>query len=183
MKVRNEDQTQLKPFELLLDQERLSKRIAELGEEITRDYAEKNPVLISVLKGSVVFLADLIRTIKLNLEIDFVAAASYRKGARPDDDLLFKNMLSIPIKNRHVLLVECVVDSGRTVSAILTELRKLEPASIEVVTLIDKPGSHRYKLDIRYKGFSLGNEFIIGFGLDNTQLYRNLPFIGKMVEE
>jgi hypoxanthine phosphoribosyltransferase len=87
------------------------------------------------------------------------------------------------LRGRHVLIVEGVVDSGRTVTALVKELQRAEPASVEVVTLIDKPASHRGKLDIKYVGFSLGNEFVIGFGLDNTQRYRNLPFVGKMLEE
>ena len=96
--------------------------------------------------------------------------------------MLFEAPTHIPLKDRHILIVEGVVDSGRTVSTILKHVKKMEPASIEIVTLVDKPDSHRTKLDITYKGFSVGNEFVIGFGLDNTQKYRNLPFIGKVID-
>lgn len=178
----DEKKLELKPFELLLDQKTIAKRIAELGKEITAAYKNKNPVLLGVLKGCVVFLADLMRHIKLPLEIEFVSAASYRRGTTPDEEILFGNSVHIPLKDRHVLIVEGVVDSGRTVSSILKMARKMEPASLEIVTLVDKPGSHRTKLDIAYKGFSVGNEFVIGFGLDNTQKYRNLPFIGKVID-
>lgn len=171
-----------KPFELLLDQRIIHRRIEELGRQITADYAGQIPVLIGVLKGCVIFMADLVREIKLPVEVEFVSAASYRKGIRREDDVILGGGISIPLEGRHVLLVEGVVDSGRTVSTVLQRLRKLEPASVEVVTLLDKPGSHRTKLDVKYKGFSVGNEFVIGFGLDNTQQYRNLPFIGRLLD-
>ncbi len=177
-----EKNLELKPFELLLDQKTIARRIAELGREITAAYRNKNPVLLGVLKGCVVFLADLMRHVKLPLEIEFVSAASYRKGATRDEEIVFSSTSHIPLKDRHVLIVEGVVDSGRTVSTILGVVRKMEPASVEIVTLVDKPGSHRTKLEIAYKGFAIGNEFVIGFGLDNTQKYRNLPFIGKVID-
>ncbi len=182
MDTADEKNFELKPFELLLDQKTISRRIAELGREITTAYQNKNPVLLGVLKGCIVFLADLMRHIKLPLEIEFVSAASYRKGMKPEEEVSFESSGHIPLKDRHVLVVEGVVDSGRTVSTILKHDNKMEPASIEIVTLIDKPASHRTKLNIAYKGFAVGNEFVIGFGLDNTQKYRNLPFIGKVID-
>lgn len=171
-----------KPFELLLDQRVIHRRIEELGRQITADYAGQIPVLIGVLKGCVIFMADLIREIKLPVELEFVSAASYRKGIRREEDVVVGGGISIPLEGRQVLLVEGVVDSGRTVSMVLEKIRKMEPASVEVVTLLDKPGSHRTKLDVKYKGFSVGNEFVIGFGLDNTQQYRNLPFVGRLLD-
>lgn len=165
-----------------MDQRAIERRISELGAQITADYAGQTPVLVGVLKGCIVFLADLMRHIKLPIELEFVSAASYRHGVRGEDDVILGGGFSIPMKGRHVLLVEGVVDSGRTVVLVTEKVRKLEPASIEIVTLLDKPGSHRTKLDIKYKGFSVGNEFVIGFGLDNTQKYRNLPFIGRLLD-
>ena len=173
---------ELKPFELLLDQKTISRRITEIGKQITTDYKDKSPVLLGVLKGCVVFLADLMRTIKLPLEVEFVSAASYRRGSKQEDNVEFSGSSHIPLTGRHVLIVEGVVDSGRTVTTLLKHVRQMEPASIEIVTLVDKPASHRTKLDIAYKGFAVGNEFVIGFGLDNTQKYRNLPFIGKVID-
>ncbi|MBI5267111.1 MAG: hypoxanthine phosphoribosyltransferase [candidate division Zixibacteria bacterium] len=173
----------VQPFELLLDQKQIARRIAELGAQITTDYAGQVPVLIGVLKGCSIFIADLMRNIKLPVELEFIAAASYRKGTRIGDNIQFGGELSVPIKGRHLLLVEGIVDSGRTVTVIMERLRKLEPASIEIVTLMDKPRSHRTKIDVKYRGFSIGNEFVIGFGLDNTQKYRNLPFIGRLLDE
>ncbi len=175
--------TKAKPFELLIDQKQIARRIAELGSEITRDYAGEVPVLIGILKGCAVFMADLMREIKLPVELEFVSAASYRKGTKIGDDIQISGTINGTIKGRHVLLVEGIVDSGRTVTLIAEKLRKLEPASIQIVTLMDKPTAHRTKVDIKYRGFSIGNEFVIGFGLDNTQKYRNLPFIGRLLEE
>ena len=183
MKSLSVEKIQCLPFELILDQQRIAKRIAELGRQITADYAEFTPVLVGVLKGCVVFLADLMRAIKLPMELELVAAASYRHGTKQEEKVVLNGATQLPLKGRHVLVVEGVVDSGKTVSAILKEIRKMEPASVEVVTLVDKPGSHRKKLDIKYKGFSLGNDFVIGYGLDNTQKYRNLPFIGRVIDQ
>ena len=183
MSFTNEEMLGRKPFELLLDQQRIALRISELGEQISVDYAGQTPILMGVLKGCIVFLSDLMRTIKLPIELEFVSAASYQNGKTPDKQLVLAGPVSIPLKDRHILVVEGVVDTGRTVVTVLKQLAKMEPASIEVVTMVDKPASHRLELDIKYKGFSVGNEFIIGYGLDNTQRYRNLPFIGKMIDD
>lgn len=183
MKSLSEEKAQLVPFEVLLDQEQIAHRIAEMGKQITEDYADRTPVLVGVLKGGIVFLTDLMREIKLPMELEFVSAASYRQGTTPSDSVTLSGKLSISLRERHVLIVEGVVDSGKTVSAIIRQIRKLQPASIQVATLIDKPTSHRMKLDIKYRGFSIGNDFVIGFGLDNTQKYRNLPFIGRVIEQ
>lgn len=165
-----------------MDRQTISRRIEELGRTITQDYQQETPVLLGVLKGCVVFMADLMRRIDLPVEIEFISAASYRQGSRQEEDLFIGGGSAISLKGRHVLIVEGIVDSGRTITTLLAELKDMEPASVEVVTLLDKPASHRSKLDIKYKGFSIGNEFVIGFGLDNTQMYRNLPFIGRLVE-
>ncbi len=183
MSAARDHQTKPKPFELLLAQDAIARRVTELGHQITNDYAGRTPVLIGVLKGCVIFIADLMRAIKLPLEIEFIAAESYRTGMKPDDDVKLDRVFGQGLRGRHILIVEGVVDSGRTVTAIAKELAVVEPASVEVVTLIDKPASHRRKLNLKYVGFSLGNEFVIGFGLDNTQRYRNLPFIGRMLED
>ena len=172
----------LKPFELLLDQKKINQRIIQLGEQISTDYHNESLVLLGVLKGCVVFMADLMRHIKLPVEIEFISAASYRHGIRREEDVIIGGGVVIPLKGRHVLVVEGIVDTGRTASVIVEKIKKMEPASVEVVTLLDKPTSHRIKIPIKYKGFSIGNEFVIGFGLDNAQMYRNLPFIGCMID-
>ncbi len=171
-----------KPFELMLDQKKINQRIIQLGESISTDYAGKSLVMLGVLKGCIVFMADLMRHIKLPVEVEFISAASYRHGIRREDDIVIGGGVSIPLKGRHVLVVEGIVDTGRTASVIVQKIAKMEPASVEVVTLLDKPASHRVKINIKYKGFSIGNEFVIGFGLDNAQMYRNLPFIGRVID-
>ena len=171
------------PFELLLDRKEISKAVSELGKKITDDYDQKELVIVGVLKGCIIFLADLIRNIKLPLELEFVSAASYRKGTTQQKKVDTNGTNKLNISGKHVLLVEGVVDTGKTVSTLMKELVKQKPTSLEIVTLLDKPGSHRTKLNIKYKAFTIGNNFVIGYGLDNTQKYRNLPFIGKVVDK
>jgi hypoxanthine phosphoribosyltransferase len=170
------------PFEIMLDQSTIARRVAELGKQITHDYAGKSPLLVGVLKGCMVFMTDLMRQIDLPLEVEFIFAASYRYGIKREEDVILGGGTNIPIKGRHVLIVEGIVDTARTVTTIMQTLGKQEPASLEIVTLLDKPASHRTKISVKYKGFSIGNEFVIGYGLDNTQLYRNLPFVGRMID-
>lgn len=179
----SEKQQAVLPFELLLDQADIRKRVSELGAEITRDYTDETIVLVGVLKGCIVFVADLMRHIKVPMELEFVSAASYRKGIEQENDIVIGGGVEVPLKDRHVLLVEGVIDSARTISTVMERLKREEPASLEIVTLLDKPGSHRSRISIRYRGFAIGNEFVIGYGLDNTQKYRNLPFVGRLVDQ
>jgi len=173
----------VQPFELLLDQLTIQNRIAQLGAEITRDYTGETIVVVGVLKGCIIFLADLMRQIKLPMELEFVSATSYRKGTIREEDIVIGGGVGLPLKGRHVLLVDGVIDSARTVATVMQRLTREEPASLEIVTLLDKPASHRSRIKIKYRGFAVGNEFVIGYGLDNTQKYRNLPFVGKLVDE
>jgi hypoxanthine phosphoribosyltransferase len=171
-----------RPFELLLDQKRIAQQVRKLGAKITADYAGQRLVLVGVLKGCVVFLADLMRHIELPCEVEFISAASYRRGIKREEDIILGGGVAVALKGRHVLIVDGIVDSARTVSTIYSRLMAEEPASLEIVTLLDKPASHRNKVNVKYKGFSIGNEFVIGYGLDNTQLYRNLPFVGHLID-
>jgi hypoxanthine phosphoribosyltransferase len=183
LKSVSENQASLQPFELLLDQRRIKKRIEELGKAITAVYVDKSVLVLGMLKGCFVFMADLIRYIKLDMDVDFFATPTAHTGYRAETDISFASGVTPEIKGRHILIVEGIVDSGRTASLLMKKLRKLEPATVEIVTLLDKPASHRTKMKIKYKGFSIGNDFVIGFGLDNMQKYRNLPFIGRMIDE
>ncbi|MGH8016168.1 MAG: hypoxanthine phosphoribosyltransferase [Candidatus Zixiibacteriota bacterium] len=171
------------PFELLLNKEQIQKRVGEMGRELARDYEGKVPVFVGVMKGCMVFLADLIRHVNIPMEVEFISTSWYRKGTEQAGKIVLSGTFNANLRGRHVLIVEGIIDSGRTVNAILDHVRTLEPATIELVTLLDKPGSHRQSVNARYKGFSIGNEFVIGYGLDNTQKYRNLPYIGKVIEE
>ncbi|MBD3404434.1 hypoxanthine phosphoribosyltransferase [candidate division GN15 bacterium] len=171
-----------KPIERLIDEEKIQKRVAELGQVISRDYAGKEPVMVGVLKGCLVFMSDLIRHINLPLEVEFISAASYRKGVHPDKNIEIADAMTIELSGRDILVVEGIVETGRTVSRIVQRIRDLEPASVEIVTLLDKPSAHRPGIELKYKGFKLGNEFVVGYGLDNTQKFRNLPYIGRVSE-
>ena len=168
---------------MLLNQDAIGKIVADIGHRITKDYAGETIVLVGILKGCIVFLADLMRHIKLPMELEFVSAASYRRGINQESDIVIGGGVEVPIRGRHVLLVDGVVDSARTVSTVQNRLLKEEPASLEIVTLLDKPASHRTRINIKYRGRAIGNEFVIGYGLDNTQRFRNLPFVGRLHEE
>ncbi len=178
----SEKQPAALPFELLLDQAAIRKRVADLGRQITQDYAGETVILVGILKGCIIFLADLMRHIELPTELEFVSAASYRRGVAQEDDIIIGGGVEVPLRGRHVLLVEGVVDSARTVTTVMRKLEKEEPASLEIVTLLDKPASHRTRISVKYRGFAVGNEFVIGYGLDNTQRYRNLPFVGRLLD-
>jgi len=169
-----------KPFELLFAQDRIEKKTRELGMQISRDYAGKQILVLGVLKGCFVFMADLIRSITVPTEVDFISAFSYGSRMAPGK-LELSAGPAVSIKDRHILLVEGVVDTGRTATSIIESLKRLEPASIEIVTLLNKTGRREAELDIKYSGFQVGNDFVIGYGLDHNQLYRNLPFIGKVI--
>ncbi len=179
----SEKKRMAQPFELLLDQQTIQRRVVELGNQITQDYAGKTLLLIGVLKGCVVFMSDLIRHISLPVELEFVSAASYRKGASRETEIVFSGGAPFPVKGRHILLVDGIIDSARTAVTVLQWLQKEEPATVEIVTLLDKPASHRTRINIKYRGFTVGNDFVIGYGLDNTQKYRNLPFVGRMIDK
>lgn len=168
-------------FELLYSQDKIARRIKELGEQISGDYAGKNPILIGVLKGCTIFLADLIRQISEPIEIDFVDASSYNGGESRDENIIFSREPEKTLTGRHVLLVEGVVDSGHTAQEISRLVKLQEPASIEIVTLLDKSKCRKMPVDIKYRGFEAGDYFVIGYGLDQDQKYRNLPFIGRVL--
>ncbi|GIW72004.1 MAG: hypoxanthine phosphoribosyltransferase [Planctomycetota bacterium] len=169
-------------FEVLLDTEAIQRRVRELGAEITRDYAGRELDLVGVLKGSLLFMADLARAIALPLTCDFLRVSSYEGGTKTTGVVRFDFDLTQPIKDKHVLLVEDIIDTGLTMSFLLETLRLRMPASIKVVTLLDKPGNRRTEVPIDYVGFTIPNRFVIGYGLDLEGRYRNLPYIAAMKE-
>jgi hypoxanthine phosphoribosyltransferase len=170
-------------LELLFTQDKLDRKIKELGRRISRDYADKEPILIGVLKGCVVFLADLIRNISVPIELEFISASSYLNGRIPNGEVAMSGGPEISTRGRHLLIVEGVVDSGQTVQTIVKHLRGQKPASVEIVALLDKPKCRTVDIEVKYRGFDAGKNFVIGFGLDESQKYRNLPFIGRVIEE
>lgn len=165
-------------LEVLYSEEQIQTRIRELGEQITREYADKDLVLVSVLKGSCVFLADLMRVIDLKLTIDFMSVSSYKDGTKSTGDVEILKDLSNPIRDKHVLVVEDIIDTGLTLSRLLDILGSRGAASIKLASFLDKPEPRiKTELKIDYTGFVVPNKFVVGYGLDAAGRYRNLPFI------
>jgi hypoxanthine phosphoribosyltransferase len=166
--------------DILIDHESLQQRIGELGEELSADYAGRDLLLVGVLKGAVFFMADLMRRISVPCEIDFMAISSY--GASTDSSGIVRILkdLDINIEGRHVLIVEDIIDSGLTLSYLVRTLEAREPASLEVCALMTKPERRQINVDVRYVGFEIPNRFVIGYGLDFAERYRNLPYVGVL---
>ncbi len=165
---------------VLVDEDALRRRVRELGETITQAYAGKDLLLISVLKGSIIFMADLIRAIPVPHEIDFMATSSYGASARSSGVVRILKDLNKPIEGRNVLVVEDIIDSGHTLNYLLRILRERQPATIRIVTLLDKPERREVDIHVDWTGFSIPNDFVVGYGLDYNELYRNLPYIGVL---
>jgi hypoxanthine phosphoribosyltransferase len=165
----------------LVSEEELQARLKEMGAEITRDFAGKELLVVSILRGGVMITADLIRYIDLPLAVEFMAVASYEQGMRQSDgDVRITLDLRTPIKGRHVLIVEDIIDSGHTLTSVIELLQTRNPASLTICTLLDKYERREVDVDIRYTGFKIENEFVFGYGLDVDEYYRNLPFIGTV---
>jgi len=169
-------------MKILIGAEMLQGRIDQLAAEITKDYQDKRPVLIGVLKGAVFFMADLARRLDFELEMDFMAVSSYGSSTDSSGVVRILKDLDMNIEGRHVLIVEDVIDSGLTLKYLTKNLNSRRPASLEIVTLLDKPGRRKATLPCRYVGFEIGNEFVVGYGLDFAEKYRNLPYIGVLEE-
>lgn len=167
---------------ILVPADRLQERVGELAAEISADYADRELLVIGVLKGAVFFIADLVRRLSIPCELDFMAVSSYGSSTHSSGVVRILKDLDHPIAGRHVLLVEDVIDSGRTLSYLLRNLAAREPASLEVCSLLAKPGAERLNLDSRYVGFSLPDVFVIGYGLDVGERYRQLPFIAELAD-
>ena len=169
--------------EILIDEETLSARIAELGTEVSADYQGRDLLLIGVLKGAVFFMADLMRHLTVQCEVDFMAISSY--GASTDSSGIVRILkdLDINIEGRDVLVVEDIIDSGLTLSYLMRNLESREPASLEVCALMTKPARREIDVPVRYIGFEIPNRFVVGYGLDFGERYRNLPYVGVLNEE
>jgi hypoxanthine phosphoribosyltransferase len=169
--------------EVLIEEDRLKARVVELGEEISADYVGRDLLLVGVLKGAVFFMADLMRTLTIPCEIDFMAISSY--GAQTDSSGVVRILkdLDINIEGRHVLVVEDIIDSGLTLSYLIRNLEAREPASLEVCALMTKPDRREIEVPVRYIGFEIPNRFVIGYGLDFAERYRNLPYVGVLDAE
>ena len=169
--------------EVLIDEAALEARIAELGAEISRDYRGRDLLLVGVLKGAVFFMADLMRAIDIPCEVDFMAVSSYGAGIDSSGVVRILKDLDVSIEGRNVLVVEDIVDSGLTLSYLLRTLEAREPASLDVCALMTKPERREGDVHCRYVGFEIPNRFVIGYGLDFAERYRNLPFVGVLRDE
>ncbi len=161
-------------FEVLITAEQIEERVKELAKEISEDYKEKKPLLIGVLKGAVVFLSDLIREIDVSLEIDFMAVSSYGSDTASSGIVRIQKDLDQSIKDKDILIVEDILDTGLTLSYLFENLRSRQPNSIKVVTLLDKPERRRVEFKANYCGFEIPDRFVVGYGLDFDEKYRNL---------
>jgi hypoxanthine phosphoribosyltransferase len=169
--------------EVLVDEDSLASRIAELGAEVSSDYAGRDLLLVGVLKGAVFFMADFMRHVTVPCEVDFMAISSY--GASTDSSGVVRILkdLDINIEARHVLVVEDIIDSGLTLSYLIRNLEAREPASLEVCALLTKPERREIEVPVRYVGFEIPNRFVIGYGLDFGERYRNLPYVAALSDE
>ena len=169
--------------EVLLSEEQIQQRVRELGAQISADYAGKEPLLVSVLRGSIMFMADLTRQIQSFCEIDFMAVSSYGGGTSSSGQVKIVKDLTESIEGRDVLVVEDILDSGNTLSYLLEMLRARKPASIKLCTLLDKPDRRVKPIQVDYVGFIIPDAFVVGYGLDYDERYRNLPYIGVLKPE
>lgn len=169
--------------EVLVDEAAVTRRVQELGELISREYRGRDLLLVSVLKGSIVFMADLIRAISIPHEIDFMATSSYGSATASTGVVRILKDLNQPIEGRNILLVEDIIDSGNTLSYLLRILQERQPASIRILALLDKPERREVDVTVDWVGFAIPNEFVVGYGLDYNEIYRNLPYIGVLKPE
>jgi hypoxanthine phosphoribosyltransferase len=168
--------------EILVEAGELTARVKALGEEISRDYADRDLLLVGVLKGAVFFLSDLMRHLEVPCEVDFMAVASYGSSTDSSGVVRILKDLDIPIEGREVLIVEDIVDSGLTLSYLLRTLRARNPKTLEVCALLTKPERRKVDLPIRYVGFEIPNRFAIGYGLDHAEKFRNLPYVAVLAD-
>ena len=163
---------------VLFSKEQLAKRIKELAEQLDKDYAGKTPLMVAILKGSVMFFTDLIREMTLPLEIDFMSISSYGSGVKSSGEVKMIKDLDNKIEGKDVIIVEDIVDSGYTMKYLTHLLEARNPSSIKICALLDKPSRRETDVAVDYKGFEVGTEFVVGYGLDYAARYRNIPFIG-----
>ncbi len=169
--------------EILYSEQEIKEKVQELGEQISRDYKDKNPILISILKGGVVFLADIMRALNISVEIEFMGVASYGNSTKSSGVVQITKDCNIDISDRHVLIIEDIVDTGLSLNYITRYLQGKSPKSLKMCVLLDKVDAHEPDIGMAYKAFDVPNEFIVGYGLDYDEKYRNLPYIGILKKE
>jgi len=168
---------------VLISEEEIAKKVKELGAQITKDYEGENLLIITILKGSVIFAADLLREIKIPVEIDFMCLSSYGSGSNSSGVVKIVKDLNKSIEGLNVLIIEDILDSGNTLSHLMELLKTRNPKSIRIATLLDKPDRRVVDVEVAYRGYTIPDEFVIGYGLDYDEKYRNLPFVGILKRE
>lgn len=169
--------------EILITTEELQNRIKELGQQITEDYKGKDLMLICILKGAVMFMSDLAKYIELPLDMDFMAVSSYGSSTESSGVVKIIKDLDVSIENKDILIVEDIIDTGLTLSYLVENLKSRNPNSVKICTLLDKPNKRKAHVKYDYKGFTVPDEFVVGYGLDYDEKYRNLPYICVLKEE
>lgn len=168
---------------ILLTEEEIKTRIKELGEEITRDYKDKNLLVVGILKGAIIFMAELCKNIDLPIMIDFMAVSSYGTSSQSTGEVRIIKDLDFSVEGKDVQIVEDIIDTGLTLSYLSDNLKKRGANSVKIATLLDKPDRRNVEVEIDYLGFSIPDEFVVGYGLDYAENYRNLPFVAALKEE
>ena len=168
---------------VLISEEELQKRIGELGQQLAKDYDGKDPIFVEVLKGVVNFFTDMVRATPIRCQYEFMAVSSYGGGTSTSGNVKLLKDVSCNIKGRHVVILEDILDSGLTLKFVTEHLRSMEPASLKICTMLDKPERRKVDIFADYVGFTIPNEFVVGFGLDYQEFYRNLPFVGVLKSE
>ncbi|NLY46028.1 MAG: hypoxanthine phosphoribosyltransferase [Tissierella sp.] len=169
--------------EVLVSEEEIKLRVKELGQEITKDYGGKDLFLVGILKGAVIFMAELCKNIDLPILIDFMAVSSYGYSSESTGEVKINKDLDFSVEGKDVLIVEDIIDTGFTLSYLTDNLKKRGANSVKIVTLLDKPDRRNVEVKVDYLGFSIPDEFIVGYGLDYAELYRNLPYVAALKEE
>ena len=165
---------------VLLTEQEIAEKVTELGAQISRDYADKNPIILGVLKGSFVFMADLVRAIDVPCTVDFMSVSSYGAGTTSSGEVRIVKDFDQSVEGRHLIVIEDILDSGRTLSYLMKTLKARGAASIALCTFLDKPERRVVPVEVAYSGFTVPDAFIVGYGLDYDQKYRNLPYVGVL---
>ncbi|VMF80468.1 hypoxanthine guanine phosphoribosyltransferase [Streptococcus pneumoniae] len=168
---------------VLVSHDEITEAAKKLGAQLTKDYAGKNPILVGILKGSIPFMAELVKHIDTHIEMDFMMVSSYHGGTASSGVINIKQDVTQDIKGRHVLFVEDIIDTGQTLKNLRDMLKAREAASVKIATLLDKPEGRVVEIEADYTCFTIPNEFVVGYGLDYKENYRNLPYIGVLKEE
>ncbi|MDO4286260.1 MAG: hypoxanthine phosphoribosyltransferase [Eubacteriales bacterium] len=165
---------------VLLSQEEIAAKVAEIGAQISRDYEGKDPIIVSILRGSFIFMADLVRAITIPCTVDFMSVSSYGSGTSSSGEVRIVKDFEGSVEGRHLIIVEDILDSGRTLNYLMKTLKTRGAASIALCTFLDKPDRRVVPVEVAYKGFTVPDSFIVGYGLDYDQKYRNLPYVGVL---